>query len=282
MKLHFRNSTALAALAASIFLISTVFAEGAGGGGSSPPPSQPNISPSSSPSSGGGSGCSGDTWTCTEWSACQFDVKQRRQCSISNDCPGVVTPQPKEEQVCNGLKCAQLPTLLERVSCRLNLSKEDIETENRILYLPEYCRAEADQKEREECLALYISFQPCWKIAWLPPNGAEREQCARNVLKLPAASEAKNFCLKKKRPLRAACRNEVKGKQEKLILFKMYEFSRRAENLLSSGRTTLDTVAAFDVLVETKKQELEKHSTVAEWNSLLGEIKNAWEKLNWR
>jgi hypothetical protein len=44
--------------------------------------------------------CTADTWTCTAFSACSSSGSQSRTCSMTADCPNVVTPSPATTQSC--------------------------------------------------------------------------------------------------------------------------------------------------------------------------------------
>jgi hypothetical protein len=43
--------------------------------------------------------CTGDTWTCEEWSACS-DGRRTRECTMTSDCASVSTPSPATSQAC--------------------------------------------------------------------------------------------------------------------------------------------------------------------------------------
>lgn len=270
---------AVSALAVLLFSYS-VFAAGEGGGGTPPPSPSPAPSPSPSPSpapspTSSGTGCSADTWSCSEWNACRENGRQARLCQVLDDCPSVQSPKPLEDRVCTGLQCGHLETLEERVKCRLGLTDVQLAEEFKILYFPEYCRAEESQEEKQECIALYTSFQPCWNL----PRGAGREICAKKLLKITNPKSMRAFCNKKKKGPRAVCNRLLDGKVKNLTLFQMYEYAWWAEDLMKKGTLTLDATADFDVYVERKKQELEHAPNQAAWNHLLKEIREKFEGL---
>lgn len=123
-----------------------------------------------------------------------MDGRQRRTCSLANECSAVETPKPAEIQICPGLKCGQLPGLKARVQCRLGLKPEELKTEFSILYFPEYCKVEESEEEKMECIGLYQAFQPCWALS----IGNERLACGMKVSgikKSPKNDRAQ--CLKK-------------------------------------------------------------------------------------
>lgn len=44
--------------------------------------------------------CNADEWSCTDWSACDASGTQTRNCTMTFDCPNVVTPMPATTQSC--------------------------------------------------------------------------------------------------------------------------------------------------------------------------------------
>ena len=46
--------------------------------------------------------CTQDTWSCSDWSACSASGNQTRTCTMTFDCPNVVTPSPPTSQFCDG------------------------------------------------------------------------------------------------------------------------------------------------------------------------------------
>ncbi len=44
--------------------------------------------------------CTADNWSCGDWSACTSSGTQTRSCTMTFDCPGVVTPSPAISQSC--------------------------------------------------------------------------------------------------------------------------------------------------------------------------------------
>lgn len=253
-----------------------VFAAGGGGGGSggspSPPPAEPPSSSSIPPaeSSPPPPECTEDTWNCTDWSACQMNGHQTRSCSFVKDCPGVSTPVPERDQVCSGLKCGQKETLPERVQCRLQLTPEELAAEYAILYFPEYCKSEETPAEQQECIVLYRSLQPCWKM----PFGEERAACGRKTVGLKRTlSKERVRCAQKKTDVaRRFCRERLNEKIENHTLFQMYEYEWQAEALLKQGKAPLDQVVEFDVFVEQTKQEVNREETLKAWRQLLEKV----------
>lgn len=261
--------------AASIFLVTSlsVFAAGGGGGGggvSTPTPTPdpvPTIVTTPEPAS-----CAQGPWACAEWNSCQMNGHQTRTCALNLDCKAAATtPKPAEDQVCSGLKCGQLSTLKERVQCRLELKPAELKTEFDILYFPEYCKVEETEEEQKECIALYKAFKPCWDM----PMGAKRLKCGMKVSGIKKTPESDRIkCNKQKGDAKKSCQEEVKESTEHYILFQMYEYSMRAENMLKKQQAVISEVTDFDVFVEETKQKVEKTNSTTTWKKLLKEVKN--------
>ncbi|MDA2921998.1 DoxX family protein [Patescibacteria group bacterium AH-259-L07] len=216
--------------------------------------------------------CIKDTWKCNSWSQCLEDGKERRTCTLVNDCPGIATPKPEQARICPGLRCGHLDTLKKRIACRLKLSNEELAQEFQILYFPEYCQVEESKKEKNECIAFYQAIGPCWKIA----PGLERTQCAYSVIGLAPLTQEKEQCLIQSEENRSVCIQELKEKIEHVLLFHMYELNVQAESLLSRGDVEIDAVTDFETFIETKKQELAKGKTLAEWKTIIQDVKVQW------
>ncbi|GEM_PF-5696668 len=202
---------------------------------------------------------------------------QTRTCTLANDCPGVDTPAPSQDQVCTGLQCGQLDTLPERVKCRLELTPEELSAEYAILYFPEYCKVEETPAKQQECIELYRSLQPCWKM----PFGKERAACGRKTVGLKRTLAAETaLCKKKKTPVaQKTCLRRLDDKIENHTLFKMYEYEWQTEALLKRGIISLDQAVDFDVFVEQTKQEVEEVENRKAWNMLLKKIKQQFREV---
>ncbi|TSC56823.1 MAG: hypothetical protein G01um101418_224 [Parcubacteria group bacterium Gr01-1014_18] len=216
--------------------------------------------------------CTADEFDCTEFAQCGENGKQVRKCVMKKDCAGVTTPKPEEERVCPGLRCGQLDTLEKRVSCRLKLSESELASEFKLLYYPEYCKTGKTDDWKKGCIALYQSFGKCWKM----PVGEKRVGCAKEVLSIGDLNKEKDACIGKKGTEKTACVEAMTKKVKNFVLFNLYELSQKAETLLKQGKATTEQVAAFDVYIETKKQELQTKNTVADWKRIAGEVKAKW------
>ena len=222
--------------------------------------------------------CDQDIFECDEWSQCQFDGQQRRECRLVTDCPDVNSTPPPTQQVCPGLQCGQLPTLAQRVECRLNLTEPELAAEFNILYFPEYCKAEETPPEQRECISLYQSFGACWQV----PLGPDRFDCARNVIGMGATGDELAACQAEAESERADCAETFKEKVEKLILFHMYEVELKAEMLLSLGRVSLKDTAEFVSFVEERKAQVEKNPTARAWKLLLWQVRDEWQRFTFK
>lgn len=259
-----------------------VFAAGSGGGGSPPPPPDPAPSPPAEAppvileGPPGLPPCTQDVWSCDDWGTCQEDGTHARTCTRTLDCSGVEMPKPTEQETCPGLVCGHLSTLPERVTCRLELSDEDIAREFRILYFPEYCKVEETPEEKQGCIELYRSFAPCWELA----VGRDRLSCARKAIGMkPVATEKAKCAARKSKNAKKACERSLNEKLEEYTLFQMYEYEVRAEDLLEQDRLTLGAVAAFDVFVEETKQAVEHAEDPTAWKKMLKDVKARYQSL---
>lgn len=196
--------------------------------------------------------CTEDTWNCSDWSLCQSDGRQKRTCNLANDCRTAETPRPQETQVCPGLTCGHLPTLSERIKCRLNLNQEELAREFSILYFPEYCKLEDSDEEQQACIELYRSFHTCWQM----PFWKKRTQCGKRISRLA---------------------NSLEDQRERFTLFQMYEYSVRAENVFRKGNASFDATADFDLFIEQSKQKVEEVESPRVWRKLLKQVKKRFK-----
>ena len=231
-----------------------------------------------SPPSGGGvrggatQTCSEDTWNCAPWSACNKVGHQTRTCRRTFDCPAITTPRPFTDRLCPGLKCGQLPTLKERIKCRLQLSPEDFTLELSIQYAPELCRAQTTQKEFAKCTDFYRKLAPCWNEA----DGKPRILCAKRVIGLPDdLQSAKQTCLAKTNTQRTTCLEDFKEKIIWLTLFRMYNLEVTAELLISHG-APWERVADFDTQVEEHKIALYAAKDNTDRVRIVQSLQTAW------
>lgn len=171
-----------------------------------------------------------------------------------------------------GLKCGNLPTLKERVECRLNLESEELEQELELQYLPEECRA-LSGNQRGLCIARYKSVQTCWKFS----IGNKRISCVKREIKLGDLQEEKSNCNSKTGEEKSTCIRDLKYKVYNLIKWRFYDLEERAEDFMERGLIDLDSVVEFvSQLEENKKQFNEAISKEERKNTILN-VRDEWK-----
>lgn len=217
--------------------------------------------------------CTKDTFACSAWSvSCDTYGREYRTCSLSFDCSNVQTPPPPKSQMCQKIQCGNKIALRDRIFCRLNLAPAGLARDLELQYLPEACRVETGD-EQKECINRYKSFQPCWNIK----EGEERFSCAKNVLKLgPLVSEEAKLCQSKRGADQVACKQELKEKVLYMVVFRFYDLETRAEALADRG-ADLNTIADFETIIELKKQEFYEATNNAERLKIIFDVRKAWQ-----
>lgn len=241
-----------------------------------PPATEQTPSPSPTPtptSQTTAPSCTKDVFTCGNWSSsCDANGRENRTCRLTSDCPSAQTPPPSSSRACQTLQCANKATLRERIFCRLNLAPAGVARELELQYLPEGCKAETGE-EQKECINIYRSFQPCWgkKV------GEERFACARSVLKLGLSiSEEAKLCQGKTGLQQAECKKDLKEKVLYMITFRFYDLEIRVEELANRG-ADLNTIADFETIIETKKQEFYQAVNDQERMRIILDVRKAWQ-----
>ena len=218
--------------------------------------------------------CTEDKHRCTDWGPCDPVGQQKRTCTLTEDCPGVTTAKPQEARVCPQLQCGNLPTLRERVKCRINLTPQGMARELQIQYLPEECRA-LPKNLQQRCINLYKSYLPCWER----PQGEPRALCARIILgmtgDIPATRRA---CADKPPQEREACLQDVRGKVYNIIKFRIYDLEERAEDLAEDGKVPFDAAAEFVVFIQETKQKFNNAKSKQERRQLILDVRARWQK----
>ena len=216
--------------------------------------------------------CFKDTFTCGNWSeSCDASGRAYRTCKLSSDCPDIQTTPPLNSRACQTLQCGNKNTLRERIYCRLNLAPAGLARELQIQYLPEGCKKETGD-EQKECINIYKSFQPCWG----KKMGEERFSCARLALNLgPLISEQVKLCQGKIGIEQVECKHKIKDKVLYMITFRFYDLETRSEELADRG-ADLNTIADFEVIIELKKQEFYKAESNQERLQIILDVRKAW------
>ena len=235
------------------------FAAGGGGGGSS------NPKPA----------CSKDTFSCSEWGECNSQGEQMRTCTMTYDCTEVETEKPAEKEGCtyvskvlSSLKCHNLGTMKERISCRLGLSDKDLENELEIAYLPEECRSITFAGDKEECVLLYSRSQQCWGLA----IGNERNNCLKNLMKVKDLKEDRKNCKNDNQ-----CINSLRKNAYALIKFGFYDLEERAEWLYEKGIITKEKAVDVIASLEEEKINFNNAKTKEERKQSIMSAKELWK-----
>ena len=179
--------------------------------------------------------------------------------------------EPKEKET--GLKCGNLPTLRERVSCRLDLEEEEQEEELKLYYLPEECRI-LNGSDRGLCIASYKSVQTCWKF----PAGNERISCVKRVIKLESLQEQKEICNSKIGYEKNQCKEELKNKGYSLIKWHFYNLEEKAEDFMQRGLIDKESVVDFISKTEQNKIKFNDAETKEERKDIILAVKEDWKE----
>ena len=171
-----------------------------------------------------------------------------------------------------GLKCGNLATLKERVSCRIGLEEEGQEKELELYYLPEECRA-LSGSEKGICIARYKSVQTCWKF----PIGYERVSCVKRSMNLGTIQEEKETCNKLTGEEKSACVGEIKNKVYNLIKWHFYDLEERAEDFMARGLADKAVVVDFIEKTEKNKAKFNEAKTNGERKDIILAVKNDWK-----
>ena len=170
------------------------------------------------------------------------------------------------------LKCGNLSALKERVSCRLDLEKEEQEEELELYYLPEECRS-LSGSQRGLCIARYKSVQTCWKF----PVGNERISCVKRAIKLENLQQQKEICNVKTGNEKTQCKKELKDKGYSLIKWHFYDLEERAEEFMVRGLVDKAVVADFIEKTEQNKAKFNEARTKEERKEVILSVKEDWK-----
>jgi len=179
-----------------------------------------------------------------------------------------------EEEKIDGIKCANLKTIKERVSCRLELEEEEQEEELQLYYLPEECAA-LSGASRGICIARYKSVQTCWKF----PVGAERVSCVKRAIRLEAIQEEKEKCNKLIGEKKSVCVREIKNRVYNLIKWRFYDLEERAEDFMTRGLADKEFVIDFIVKTEENKVKFNEADSEEERKNIILDVRTDWKEL---
>lgn len=184
------------------------------------------------------------------------------------------TPNPTPMPTTPGLPvCNTLPTLRERVRCRLTIPPPELERQQGLDYLPEECRSIGDRVAQQQCVDLYRQLQACWKF----PVGPARIGCVKKIITLDDVAAATADCDRLPKNSTADCRNTLRSKVYSLIKFRFYDLEERAEDLLERG-APVELVANFVAAQEAAKQRFNLATTNAQRRAIILEVRRAWRE----
>lgn len=177
----------------------------------------------------------------------------------------------KEKQ---GLKCGDLDATKERVKCRLKLSDDAYNEENKLSYLPEECRAITDEEKQNKCIEIYKKTQRCWSFQ----IGEGRIKCVKENLGLIRSHrEEKVECRKLDGEERGKCISNLKEKSYDLVKFRFYDLEERAEKLKEKGLANEDDVVELIAALEEKKIEFNNTTTINDKKRIILEVRQLWK-----
>lgn len=210
--------------------------------------------------------CAQDVWNCSDWGSCDTNGDQHRVCTLTTDCALAEDPKPAEAGRCDHVQCGDLPTMDERVSCRLALTPQGVHRELELHFLPEAC-AVLSGEEQAECVEYYRAFQECWAF----PVGTGRFNCAKRVLGIDGdISEAKAACEDDE-----GCLGVLREKTYALIAFRMYDLEERAEDFAEEG-ADLALVTDMVVSVIEHKIDFAAATNYNERRAVLEDLQEEW------
>jgi hypothetical protein len=163
------------------------------------------------------------------------------------------------------LKCSDLPTMRERIACRIKLKQE-----NELNYLPEECRV-LTGLERAKCINNYKTTILCFN----KESDAERVNCARRAIGLQIATiqQAKLDCKGNQ-----TCLNELKEKVFTLIKFRFYNLEYKAQEIMRKYNISESIVVNFISSIESKKQEFNNATSIEEKKRIVQDVMNLWRQ----
>ena len=179
-------------------------------------------------------------------------------------------PGKKSEETGRMLKCGGLFDLSDRVKCRIRLREEKRdEYEN---FFPEECHSWED---KDACVKLYQSVQPCWKL--------EKEQrilCLREKVGLQkGVSEEKKACQSLAPTQRGKCVSTLQKNANALIKLRLYNLEEVAEELEEKGKITEEQLTDFVVKMEQSKLAYNTAKTKEEKKQVIVQARQYWIEL---
>lgn len=218
-------------------------------------------------------GCTADTWVCEDWLRCDAKGNQHRDCRLTVDCADVQTVKPTADRPCPTLQCGDLPSLRERIACRLKLEPAGIAREDEILYMPELCRAAPDDAAKSACIALSRAFDACAAIQSV--DG--RADCARNAVGLGADLKAQDVaCREMDEPAKTDCLTALRKKVYDLIIFRLSDLGARTEAFSKNGVPD-GVIVDFRVKAEEAQAAFRAAATKDDRRKAILDLRAAWQ-----
>jgi len=183
-------------------------------------------------------------------------------------------PEEIEEDEQDEIKCLELKTVKGRVSCRLDLDKEEQKEELELYYLPEECGA-VYFTPRKQCIERYNSVQECWQF----PIGNARISCVKRVMNLGTLLEEKKACGELTGKEKSVCVRELKNKVYNLIKWKFYDLEERAEDFMIRGLIDKGSVVDFIVKTEENKVKFNEANSKEGRKNIVLDVRIAWNDI---
>ena len=205
-------------------------------------------------------------------------IDSKEQISVEKEEAAIADGSKKEEKTeeeeIDEIKCTDLKTIKERVSCRIDLEKEEQEEELQLYYLPEECSA-LSGASRGICIARYKSVQTCWKF----PVGAERVSCVKRAIRLETIQEEKEKCNALTGENKSVCVREIKNKNYDLIKWRFYDLEERSEDFMMRGLADKESVIDFIVKTEGNKIKFNEAGSKEERKNIILDVRDDWKEL---
>ncbi|MBI2650971.1 hypothetical protein HYX01_00695 [Candidatus Woesearchaeota archaeon] len=196
--------------------------------------------------------------------------------AIEKEKPKILDEELKEAKQIDAkpekAKCNELPTMKERVSCRLSLEEDEQQSEISLNYLPEECSS-LSGSARGICIARYKSVQTCWKF-----SGEERISCVKKTIKLGNLQEEKERCGILAGNEKSSCLNELKNKVYNLIKWRFYDLEEKAEDFMKRGFVGKEIATDFIVNTEQNKMKFNDVEAIGQKKDVILEVRNDWKQ----
>lgn len=160
------------------------------------------------------------------------------------------------------LQCSSSETMKERILCRYSLE----ENYSELNFLPEECRSLQDEK-RENCLKLYESVRPCWKME----KHSQRENCLMQKIGLREVKSEKQECAD------IECLYALREKVFSLAKLRIYNLEERAEEMEKLG-VSKDAIIDIVVKLEEDKISFNSAQNIDQKKAVLVRASEKWKK----